>query len=68
MTRCEDYRRSGEACVELAEKARFAADRTHWLMLAQGWFKLADDEERVLSRWTEEETPTPDERDRRGYG
>jgi hypothetical protein len=67
MTRSDDYRRSGKTCVDLAEKARSPADRAHWLMLAQGWFKLADDEERALARWTEEENPKPDERGRRGY-
>jgi hypothetical protein len=42
VTRSDDYRRSGEACLEMARRARFPQDRAQWLTLAQGWFKLAN--------------------------
>jgi hypothetical protein len=41
MTRSEQYRWNGEACLGLAAKTRSMEDRDHWLKLAQGWFDLA---------------------------
>jgi hypothetical protein len=41
MTRSEQYRHNGEACLALAAKSRSEEDRQHWGDLAQGWFDLA---------------------------
>jgi hypothetical protein len=41
MSRSEQYRHNGEACLALAAKSRSPADREHWQKLAQGWFDLA---------------------------
>jgi hypothetical protein len=65
VTRSDDYRRSGEACLEMAHRARFPQDRAHWLTIAQGWFRLADSEDhRMPSDQANEESLSPDERDR----
>jgi hypothetical protein len=41
MSRFEQYRHNGEACLALADKARSEEDRECWRNLAQGWFDLA---------------------------
>jgi len=50
MTRSQEYRRTGEGYVEIADKCRYSEHRTLWLSLAQAWFKLADDTEAVANR------------------
>jgi hypothetical protein len=41
MSRSEQYRHNGGACLALAAKSRSEEDRECWRSLAQGWFDLA---------------------------
>src|SRR5262249_29702923 len=51
MTRSQEYRRTGEDYVQIADKCRYSEHRTLWLSLARAWFKLADDTEQVAGRY-----------------
>jgi len=42
MTRSEQYRRTGEDLLQIADNCRYSEQRSLWNSLAQAWFKLAD--------------------------
>jgi hypothetical protein len=45
MTMATDYRKRAEECVEIAQTARTAAQRTMLLHIAETWMNLAKDAE-----------------------
>jgi hypothetical protein len=51
MTRSQEYRRTGEDYLQIADKCRYSEHRTLWLTLAQAWFKLADDTDELACRY-----------------
>jgi hypothetical protein len=42
MTRSQQYRRTGEDLLQIADNCRYSEQRSLWITLAQAWFKLAD--------------------------
>ena len=62
MTRSEQYRRTGEDYLQIADTCRYSEQRTLWVTLAQAWFKLADDSDEFAARASggAETAPLPD--------
>jgi hypothetical protein len=44
--RSQDYRATASDCVSAANNSAEPEERTHWLMMAQAWFKLAEQAEK----------------------
>ena len=57
MTRSEQYRRTGEDYLQMADNCRYSEQRTLWVTLAQAWFKLADDSDEFAARAGGAESP-----------
>jgi hypothetical protein len=50
MTRSQQYRRTGEDLLQIADNCRYSEQRSLWVTLAQAWFKLADDSDELAAR------------------
>jgi hypothetical protein len=63
MSSSEVYRNHAELCLRMADMAMDERDKPLWATMAQSWFRLAEQAERIhLEHMVEAEDGNPDER------
>ena len=63
MSSSKDYRNHAELCLRMADMAMDERDKPLWATMAQSWFRLAEQAERIhLEQIVEAGDSDPDER------
>jgi hypothetical protein len=50
-SKAEQFRARAEVCFKQAENCSTEREKAHWLMLAEDWLKMAQNESPVRVRW-----------------